>query len=136
MSPDIKAPGLDEARAALAVRDQEAIDYGWTEDVEVDVKHLRSALTAADRLATENARLQEALAWALGEGPDPGAWPDGVPLPSCASGAHEVLALRASTDADAPAYAYPPPFGDGVRGWKFRRTCAARRILAEVLLAF
>lgn len=62
MSPDIKAPGLDEARAALARVDAACAEYGWTTDDGMSSDHLRSALTVADRLAADllDARAQVA----------------------------------------------------------------------------
>ena len=89
--------------------------------------YLRSALTVADRLATENARLREALAWALGEGPDPGAWPDGVGKPTGAI----PSVLFAPTDADGDDWL--KSLGQThISAARHRRHYAARRILAEV----
>jgi hypothetical protein len=85
------AEGLDEARAALDALDAPRcwksvqtprgyqdckLPNGHAGDCDAKKPampmgaYLRSALTVADGLATENARLREALAWALGEGPD------------------------------------------------------------------
>jgi len=124
VSPDIKAPGLDEARAALARVDAACAEYGWTADDGMSSDHLRSALTVADRLAAENARLREALAWALGEGPDPGAWPDGVEVPAGYCDPDDVWLLK----SELP---HAPARGARMTAW-IRRTCAARRILVEV----
>ena len=63
---------LETAREALAVRDREAAEYGWTE-TEVHVEHLRAALAAHDRLAFVVAELESALVEAEDRGIAAGA---------------------------------------------------------------
>jgi len=57
--PGIKAPGLDEARAALADPHTPIDECGGCTPM-IETVHLATALTVADRLAAENARLREA----------------------------------------------------------------------------
>ena len=72
-----------------------------------------------------NAVLILALQWALGEGPDPGAWPGALPVDADA----DVSAvLRSPTDADAADRAR----GTDIDPLACRRHWAARRVLVEV----
>ena len=102
--PDIKAPGLDEARAALADPHTPVDECGGCTPM-IEAVHLAAALTAADRLATENARLREALA-------------------SLADSTDEVLACGLDWD--------PTPYAEDIIADARSEVANARRILAEV----
>lgn len=136
----------DLLRIDHAIRSEDGADV---RDPDADVGYavgrigtLRARLAAAererDRLAAENAKLRTALTWALGEGEDPGAWPDGVPLPPLFGGLPGVLTAPTDAEAGATLVAFL-----GLRSRvgidltlrsaaSDRRICAARRVLAEV----
>lgn len=81
--------------------------------------------------STETAQILQALEWALGDGDDPGAWPDGVAMPDGPK--VWVDGLRAPTELAAVAL-----YNRGGDGWlpasvrMHRRTYAARRVLTSI----
>ena len=126
MTPAL-APGLDEARVALARVDAACAEYGWTADDGMSSDHLRAALTVADRLAAENVRLREALNMeAMRAGPSDD-WVASVDEDGIRVWTHAPTGHRIERDNEPEGWGRPADYrGDMLA------IDVARRILAEV----